>query len=731
MKTVWVERFVFSLEGGGGYEIALVFFGTTRIDIDPLISTVESDLNTNLAPDEYLFAVPSPVHESLVEQLSQPVAKSFLSRLRDDTSVTVSGYDINGQESIRKTITASEPSKKITPCGFARRGITKIFNSNGGWVASTSSYHFVHPSKRHTNGFLRLANLLVSWPEVVFIAFCCLPFIGRGIKSIYIDTPALFGVVSAINELRRIFDAPALHIENFRSYYGYRSIEDLGTDDISVLISASWTGGLAEAIVNKRNIPRECIAHLLFLGDTELTGRVICDLRSDIDENPEGRAANPIIYEAEECAICRSGSTPIQIEGDNFDFAGPQPESLLIRKFDAPLELAETMSRFLGSRIFATGVGSVEGTGRPEYFIDSEALLSNSKFLDRLTFALTKIVPASCTHVVQVDSYSKGLCEKVKSHIISHSGSAEIVERAEEILSPTDTAIVIVAAVIESGQALADVSHDLRSIAPKSPLTYLVGLEKSSGLARRESLEKTLTESSNLLPHEYVSVERVVLPPSSSENSWDEELNLWRMWLAENPSSDYRNVIKDRIEQLEGSAERITGNLFLTTDQESTLEVQPGFVFWPPSEEPPPSSQADVYFSISSVLQKLRANSESLETKRSIRNNWFHQTRLAPENFTRFNDSLVQAAILRAAKRSELNYESSARESKEMASLTSRIIAASNKPRGGAASEFMLALATERLRLLPDDKKRILVAATSQPGVIVILSEIAQKANAD
>jgi hypothetical protein len=84
------------------------------------------------------------------------------------------------------------------------------------------------------------------------------------------------------------------------------------------------------------------------------------------------------------------------------------------------------------------------------------------------------------------------------------------------------------------------------------------------------------------------------------------------------------------------------------------MKLQPGFVFWPEGLPECVHAQADVFYTVASVLPQLRANAHRA-SKPAIKSNWFQQTILAPENFGRFNDDIIQASILRAANPFEMN----------------------------------------------------------------------------
>jgi len=114
------------------------------------------------------------------------------------------------------------------------------------------------------------------------------------------------------------------------------------------------------------------------------------------------------------------------------------------------------------------------------------------------------------------------------------------------------------------------------------------------------------------------------------------------------------------------------------------------------------------------IRRQLRANAHRRK-KSAIKSNWFQQTVLAPENFGRFNDDIIQASILRAAHPYEMNLADAPTDSRELGRLIRRIILAADTERGGAAAEFLFALAIGRLRLCRADLE---IALSAEPGAV-------------
>lgn len=724
MNSIFAYRFELRRKAST-HDVLMVFVATPELDAEALATVVEAEIETNLVPDELLIVVREPsfaATRAALEENSQNEAT--LARFRGRASITLLGYDVRGNEGSRVPIAGPAPRQALKFDDFRRRAVTSIFNTRHGFVESTSTYHFENPSGRHTERFIRLSNILVRGAEIAFIGFCALPFIPTTASIAYLDTPSLYAVVAAINAQRASFsDAPSILADNFSSYAGVGSYQFTQIEDAVVLISASSSGTLATDLIRDQHFSPAQITHLLFLGSDKSGSNIVCDLSRDAVRNEEGVATFPAVEKALGCRLCASGSHAIKLQGDQFEFAGPQQDSLLIGKADAPPALPKLMERTAGANIF--GVGLSRATGRhPRLFnIDPVALLAHQPFEARLDYVLRRSIPSSMRHVIAIDEDSVPFAEKIGDF----SGNQVTVVRRDQIdtiARETDSAIVIAAVVIESGRSLLDVSRDLRSIAPHAPLQYLVGFSKSTGAPRRDALDRTLTQTVNPFPYEVTEVEKMVLPLSSEASAWASELKLLidPAVQALAPAT-VRPTIIARVARLRKASQAMYDDLFLANSPDRKLRLQPGFVFWPEGTPEKIHSQADVFFTVASVLQQLRANAHRL-AKSAIRSNWFQQTILAPENFGRFNDDIIQASILRAAYPFEMNFADAPADSRETARLVRRIILAASTDRGGAAAEFLVALATRRLRLCPTDLKIVLEAKGDASPMIAFLQDV-------
>lgn len=718
MNSLFAFRFELSRKAST-HDVLMIFVATPELDAEALATVVEAEIEANLVPDELLLIVREPSFAGTQTQLSENSQnEATLARLRGRASVTLLGYDELGGEASRAAIAGPPPRRVVKFEDIRRRAVTSIFNSRRGFVESTPTYHFENPSGRHTERFIRLSNILVRGAEIAFIGFCTLPFIPTNTTIAYLDTPSLYAVVAAINAQRASFlGAGSILADNFSSYAGVGSYQFTQIEEAVVLISASSSGTLASDLMRGQHFASDRITHLLFLGEDKSGSNIVCDLRRDADRNEDGVANLPAVETVPECRLCSAGSHAIKLQGDQFEFAGPQQDSLLIAKADAPQTLAKLMERTAGGNIYGVGLQRAAGRHPRLFNIDPAAMLAHPPFLRRLDYVLRRSIPSSMQHVIAIDDDSIALAKK----IADFSGKrVALIQRDQIDTIPRETtsAIVVAAAVIESGRSLLDVSRDLRSIAPEAPIQYLVGLSKSTGAPRRDALDRTLTQTVNPFPYNVTEVERMILPLSSEASAWASELTL-----LVDPDvqalvpAGARDLLAQRLLRLRKASQALSDDLFLSNAADRKLRLQPGFVFWPDGVPERDHSQADVFFTVASVLQQLRSNAHRA-AKSAIRSNWFQQTILAPENFGRFNDDIIQASILRAAYPYEMNFADAPADSREIGRLVRRIILAAGTDRGGAAAEFLLALATRRLQLRHADVATVLESkATASPMI--------------
>lgn len=85
----------------------------------------------------------------------------------------------------------------------------------------------------------------------------------------------------------------------------------------------------------------------------------------------------------------------------------------------------------------------------------------------------------------------------------------------------------------------------------------------------------------------------------------------------------------------------------------------------------------------------------------------YHTTLISPANFDRYNDGVIQASLLRAAKPVEMDYRVDEIFSRQMTDVLSSVLTNWNNAQGEAALEFLMALWTERMCLIDEHLREI------------------------
>ncbi|HEY9756760.1 MAG TPA: hypothetical protein V6C97_16445 [Oculatellaceae cyanobacterium] len=689
------------------WDVLFVFLSTAAFNADSFSQLVENQIRSDFVPDQILLLVREHLCSDVCNQFdTSSILVSLKGRLGVDVSVFVIGYGEHGSVKEERIVAGPQSKLAIDMESIKRRALTRLFRQHGGFVSSSSYFHFENPSGRHTERFMRLSNILVRYSEIAFVAFCALPLIETTDEYVFIDTPCLFSVVTAMNDQLRTLNQARqpLFPHNFQSYQHDKQYGLTKTKFSFVLISASSSGGLAKELI-KSGFPESRIFHVYFLGKSSSNYQVICNLSAS-PSNPDGYDDNKRVERQDQCRMCAEGSKPIPLQGDQFQIAGPQLEPVLIQESSSPKNLAQIFINYAGSQVFRLGIALTLDAAQRQFHIDAQSLSESEYFNTRFLRLIDKRIPARTSHMIAADKDSFRLVEAVQARLPQLR--AELITAGEysTLSKETTSPIVIVAAVTESGRALQDISRDLRSVCPDAPLVYIVGMAKSRSEKDWRRLVQSITKAAS--NHTCDNIDWLLLPASSVNHAWIKELQL-----LETP--DFTNLLDDaekgfvekRLERLSMMSRPLIDDLFVSNSDDQKLKLTRGFVFWN-TELPAMYSQADVYFTLSSVLQNLRAEDNRGKGEPKIQSNWFQQTILASENFSRFNDGLIQACILRSAEPAELNFASDEDASVAMARIVQRAIERCDTNLGDAAAEFLLAIASGRMHFRKQELTKIL-----------------------
>jgi hypothetical protein len=682
-----------------------VFLSISGLVPADIWSAIEQDAAENFSADSVVFLAPCSHLESLQATLAGADAKIQFARL-GRPNVGIVRYEASGDVGSVIPIIENDMPLEFDWLRVRRMALMEIFNRHEGFLHQVPGFHYRNPSGFHSGRFIRASNLLVGGTEVMFVALCALKHIGKA-EIIYVDTSTISAVGFAAGAIRKALDPMSSipSVETFGSYPGLsRGFRFRRIDQAVVLMSASTAGkagGLARLLQKEHSIPLDKTLTLFWLGEDAPNNPVLCDLSRDSQDNPRGILERITTYPEHDCPFCRDGSAAIELVEDQFILRPRAPATVQLREQDA-FHCRDLMERYYETEIFSIRVRA--GGDRRPVHVELPQLLKNDAFVKRVAYAAKRVIPASVDLVIRLDDNDSLRFSEAVMGIVGKRGrkvvsASELDNRSPE--TNNNNAVLVIAGAIGNGSALRHVSRTLRIIRPASPRVYLSGFARAYSADALRALEMDLKHSDLGIGHGFHAVEELLVPRKGSYDPWEAEqrtLEKLEMKLAEtgDPSNIRERVVK-RLEVLR-TPSLIGKDLFLMNN-ERPAALNKGFAFWKFSYEPEQVNAGALFTTVASVLQRRRT-----ESNRSGRlwTSPYEATVLAPGSFERFNEPLLQACFLRAARPAELNYGAARDLSREMA-WTARSAVAISDHRGAAGLEFALSLATGQLTLTQTD----------------------------
>ncbi len=602
-----------------------------------------------------------------------------------------------------------------------RRILTEIVRSRHGVLGASGAVHYAKPSQKHTDQFIRAGNVLVNSVEVEMIAWGCLPHISDDVGFVYTDTGAINVVATAVRELLIGFGiTTTFSVDSFGSYKGLESFAGARNGSIW-LISATTSGNLAKKIMEKQGVDERQILSLFALGAQ--TETAVCHLDQNDPLNPGGF---PRIHShpPDDCALCRAGSTPLWLTDEQFLVSDISVTPYLPNRDDISKDTIAALHQLVGEKLFRVYFQPNHHTERSDIFLDLEPAASRLlgsppgalvKLAQRLRRRVQQSLPAAVDAIVHLDDgASKALASAVVAYLACRNINPTLVAAsqlpAHAFPSPPES-VVVVASAVASGTSLIDLSRTLRVRNSVKSVSYVVLIDRSATEERARQTTQSVTTTEDGHRFDYHVIARLPLPDPSAAttNAWDDEAHLLPR-LHESCSDDaLRATLDARLKVLGDAKDQtqrgLSGDLFWSLEDATSLALSPGFVFLPKSFDTAKASQADVYTIIRCLLHGLRTKGRDGKEP-PLKQHPLHRKVLDVGVFYRFNDAVLQGAILRAAASAELDYSQSdiGNQSANARLLLMRVF----KDPKGPATEFALALALGRMRITEGDKKLVL-----------------------
>lgn len=348
-------------------------------------------------------------------------------------------------------------------------------------------------------------------------------------------------------------------------------------------------------------------------------------------------------------------------------------------------------------------------------FVDGHALINRTEFVQWLESELVQRIKAATKVIVCQDDLpsrvlaqrAKAFCEKSLGLVGLRVVSATSLGR---VRLKADDGVVICAAVVGKGSQLLEISRALRDM-HAGPRLYIVGYQVAETLGELKTLPANLRHSKRV-PYDFSAFGKVAIGTQLSE-SFAAEVSAY--YGAARESKSLPAQVRQRGRLLGGvSVVRHLGLLPHGAHADEHMKLRSGFAYWP-STYTPQACQPEVLATVGVLLQRAREH-VGLPEERRLGSGSFRHVLLHPENFTRFNDGVLQAALLRNAYPSELDYRGDHADSDFMKAVILRTLARSSDEAGEATLEFLLALALRRLQVEDEHLNLIVAEATASQG---------------
>lgn len=592
-----------------------------------------------------------------------------------------------------------------------------LFNQLNGMVQAPRGVHFGKTSGKHSDRFLRAANVLTSSLVCQTIAYLLLPALPHATPfRLWVDTAPLISCASAVISImsRLGIWQGVVPVATFSSYKGVHQLSGISENDV-VLISASTSGGLVEQVLSIGAKPDNVIT--LFYVQAKGWRRTQGHVLADMTTRPDATFGFDEVesHDFRQCRWCHDGLLLAEFEGDQFLLQRRRTQTLLITNGPGDEKRTQRPS----ARAFftvATGVGaitvrltSVADTGYPEINIDEQLLFEKSTdFREQYAHLLARHAPAGCAYLIsdQLDLFgaSRLLSDASIRSLFNEATKAAKTKEVHQLDTVENGAATVAFPVLSDVHTPRTVNQVLRAVLPGGDVAYLAGVVVTETPEEFRQLGMFLRYGSKG-PATFVFEKRfaILLRRRYGKSPWEKEFAFLSQFARENPG---HADIDARLRFLRSTG-RAADGLFWD-GQHGALKILSDFVYLDTSTAQRANlSQADVYAVVSNLLSSAqclnrdpdsRGGTEGLR-QLALRSTVYGQVVLDPQNFRNYNDGILRACLLRSATGSELDFSVDPELSEQMFELIAHELDQWRWGRGQALWEFAIALATSHLRL--------------------------------
>lgn len=715
-SSTFEDTFVFSADVGDDEHrqrsVSIAFFANIAPKPRQLADRLR-DLFTKVPTTEELWIVaPQSLRDDAVSLGQDPELRTRTGQSAALSCVRIVLFDGHGAWDEVHTDRPSDLPVATTAPSVMQAGMRRLFKDGKALDTAHAGLHYRKPSGSHSSHFLRAGPAVQRSPHAHFVAAALLGWADTvDFERIWVDTGAIAGVAYALSELRhRLLDVPLVAVDSFGGYDGLKAAS-FSTPAVA-LVSATTSGGLSAEIAGQ-NLPLARQRTLFYVSKNPADDSILCDM-TDREDGRHPELVHPFeSWEESECVPCNNGQNVIQLAGDSFIPDAGVATPIVLKSIYADAEHRAFIASVFGKgviRLNTSDEAAPESTVRGVSLHLGELIAEDSDFGRDIDERLGQELPFRTRYLIHLDDpTSRALAERARA-LCAKRGlgpehisvmSATSLHDAEPL---TDGVSVIFAGYAATGHELLNVSRELRSLVEGGgDIAYVIGCVRPEGSGLWRTTESSLTFRSKTAddtrgPYPLVPMWRIDMESNTLlTNPWELELRVLRLLGGKAQTADATEIVRivnTRINELQAPLGDRSGFLpsnYGTSGMALPMTLNPNFAFWEPEiGDMTTASHAEVYFTISSVLHRAR---HSKDAKFSLFEQPGFGHVLSPANFDRFNDPVIQAAILRGARGTELHFDNLEQQSQHMASVIETALRSwSNEDRGASALEYALSL---------------------------------------
>tara|TARA_R110000851_G_scaffold333551_1_gene516203 strand:+ start:35581 stop:37809 length:2229 start_codon:yes stop_codon:yes gene_type:complete len=661
-------------------------------------------------PEEVFFIYPSYI-DDVVSGFFESGERAFenVVRFGEEIPVTFLPFDKKGELSLKAVHGASLICEDLDELrdqlvGGGIFNLAKI-RKNDVIQKSPSGTVFIKPSGQEYDEFIKASELAVGYAENQFVGFSLLSKVpeGRDIKRIYIDTNSISSFIESLLYYWARFSDSKCKTAVYYSYGSYGGMDAAKPEDVEdvwLIISASRTNSMGVKMARNWGLEDNQVITLLSYTkshENNVGDQILVDISA--------------LSESAQKDIAHGSMMKVKVWGENFTAEVEKPNLVYI--------LAEHKTPAINMLVYpnnSNGLFKLNRRVSPELPVSSiyvdctKHLSEDKKLISWLEDVIDWYIPPKLGWLVykERDESSKNLTSLVEKKLLSNgiTGFRKVdINVAHKEISGDDSVLVAIPATA-TGQTLLKLNRNLRISGHKGNRIFISPFVVSQSKSAFIQFKNSLIYAPKRMKYLFFSWRDMYIGHSEEINSWAQELKVVEH--LDSPFWIYRaNALRNNKDGLCGAI----GTPSVSVDDRLTFTKD--FAFWGENNyDPEQINPESVYVTVASILQDLREKPLLKSDKNSLFSYVYQHSVIAPDNFTRFTDALLQSCLWRAANGRELDYRSSLEISQEFSGILERLIEENSNGTSNAAVDLLMGIATGRIQLSREVLKELLKKAS-------------------